>query len=316
VRPAVRHALHRDWELVEELAPAVIGARSTRALACFVASDSGYGRAVRLPWPVRNRAFFEDRFVLWPLRQLLDQADRSGIILTDKEHARLFLFFLEQLEEVTSILDEVPGRIRFPDPIRAWHYMHKHVEHFHHHFERVAEEALRLGEREPFEHLIIGGRRETLPQFESQLHRYLRDRIIARWEIDVRAPTPQVLERALREEKQLLEQEARGIWKAIQDHRPQRGALGPEAVFAALGQRRVQALLVEPDVARPGFRCSACGRLSLNGGACAECGEKRVEVPDVIEETVHDAIEQSAQVRYWRGSALREVGAIAILKRF
>lgn len=70
------------------------------------------------------------------------------------------------------------------------------VEHFHHHFEHAAQKALRLYEWEPFEHLVIGGLWETLPQFEGHLHRYLRDRIIARWDIDVRTPTPQILERA------------------------------------------------------------------------------------------------------------------------
>ena len=63
----MRQALLRDCELVEEAAPAVIGERHTRALACFVASESRYARPLRLPWPVHDRAFFEDRFVLWPL---------------------------------------------------------------------------------------------------------------------------------------------------------------------------------------------------------------------------------------------------------
>src|SRR5947209_1376218 len=85
VPPAVHHALHRDWALVEKLAPTLIGQQHTLALACFVASDSDYGRALRLPWPIRNRTFFEDRFVLWPLRQILDQGDRYGIVLTDKD---------------------------------------------------------------------------------------------------------------------------------------------------------------------------------------------------------------------------------------
>jgi hypothetical protein len=73
--------------------------------------------------------------------------------------------------------------------------------------------------------------------------------------------------------------------------RPQRGALGPDEVFAALWQGRVQALLVEPKVVRPGFRCSACGRLQLSGGQCVECGGPLAAVPDVFEEAVQEAIE-------------------------
>jgi len=57
---AVRPALRRDWELVQELALQTVGpARDFRgetgSLACFVASESSYARALRLPWPVRDR---------------------------------------------------------------------------------------------------------------------------------------------------------------------------------------------------------------------------------------------------------------------
>jgi peptide chain release factor subunit 1 len=223
---------------------------------------------------------------------------------------------MEQIQEVSDVFDVIPGRVRFPDPIRQWHLTHKHVEYFHHHFERAAEKALRMFEWEPFDHLVIGGRWETLPQFESHLHRYLRDRIVARWEIDVHAPTPQVRERARQEEQQVLQRQAQHIWKTIQDERPQRGALGPDEVFAALWQRRVQALLVEPGVRRAGFRCSVCGRLDRKSGPCVECGGKMAEVPDILEEAVHDAIEQSVQVRYYSHPALHELDSLAALKRF
>jgi hypothetical protein len=36
VRPELRHALHRDWEQVQELALLTGGQRRTRSLACFV----------------------------------------------------------------------------------------------------------------------------------------------------------------------------------------------------------------------------------------------------------------------------------------
>ena len=110
-----------------------------------------------LAWPVRERAFFEDRFVLWPLQQLLDQSDRYAICLADKDEARLFLYYFGQIEEVKDIVDEIPGRVRFPDPCHELEYMRKIIEHTHHHFDHVAELALRLLRREPFEHLIIGG---------------------------------------------------------------------------------------------------------------------------------------------------------------
>ena len=265
---AVRQNLRRDCELVNELAHTVIGQRHTLGLACFVSSGTQYARAFRLPWPVRDRVFFEEKFVLWPLQQLLEQSDRYGIILTDKDDARLFLYFLEEIEEITSLQDEIPGRVRYPDPFGELEYMRKNVEYAHHHFVRVSATMLRHFMREPFEHLIIGGLWETLPEFESRLHRYLRDRIIARWDIDVHTPTPEILERARNEEEQYLKRQAQELWKTILDQRPRRGLLGPDPVFAALWERRVQSLLLEPGIRRSGFRCSQCGRLSLSADPC------------------------------------------------
>jgi peptide subunit release factor 1 (eRF1) len=313
----VRMTLRQDWELVSELAPRAVGDRHTLGVACFVGSGvPHYARAVRLPWPVRHRAFFEDHFVLWPLRQVLDQADRYAVVITDKEHARFFLYFLAQCEEVAKVLDWVPGKIHVGDPSGEWHYRNKHVEYFHRHFERVSEAALRQFEREPFDHLIVGGRVETLPQFEGRLHRYLRDRVVARWEIDVNAPTAQVAERAREEERQYLQRQAEAGWKAIQNQRLARGTVGPEEVFAALWARQVQTMLVEPGVTRSGFSCVTCGRLSIRGGPCAGCGNPVAGVADVFEEAVHEAIEQSAQVRYWKDPALTAAGSLAAFKRF
>jgi hypothetical protein len=66
---------------------------------------------------------------------------------------------------------------------------------------------------------------------------------VARWEIDMHTPTQQVLERARQEEQQFLQHQAQDAWKAIQDHRPQQGGVGPEESFAALWRRQVQVLL-------------------------------------------------------------------------
>jgi peptide subunit release factor 1 (eRF1) len=311
-----RRSLLQDWELVEELAMAATGDRYTLALACFVASGADYSRALRLAWPVRDRAFFEDRFVLWPLQQVLDQSDRYAICLTDRDEARLFLYYLGQIEEVKDIIDEVPERVRFPDPYHELEYTRKITERAHHHFHHVAEQALRLLRREPFEHLIIGGLWTTSLDFESRLHRYLRDRIVARWDVDVHKPIAEIRELARGEEQRYVENEAREVWKAIRDQLPHHGALGPRDTLAALWQRRVQWLLEEPGVSQPGFRCSACGRLNLTSDPCVECGGKMIEVPDLYEEAVHDAADQSAHVRYWKDPALNEADSMAAYKRF
>ena len=54
-----RMSLLDDADQVDDAAAMAIGERHTVALACFVNSDAGYNRTLRLPWPVRSRSFFE-----------------------------------------------------------------------------------------------------------------------------------------------------------------------------------------------------------------------------------------------------------------
>jgi peptide subunit release factor 1 (eRF1) len=254
-----RHTLRRDWDAVQALAPDLARLPRTRGLACFVGSVREYGRVFPLPWPVRTRCFFEERFVLWPLEQVLDQADRYCVCLTSKEEARVFLYYLGQAEELAAVFDEVPGKVRFPDPFGELEYQRKQVEGFHRHFQRVADTLLRLYRREPFDHLIIGGMPETLSQFENHLHRYLKDRLVARWHLPVRFAVVDVRARAEAEEQAVLNRQAGGLWQTIREAGPQRAALGPEEVFAMLWQRRAHSVLVDPDPADTGMRAAAAG---------------------------------------------------------
>jgi peptide subunit release factor 1 (eRF1) len=230
---AVRVALRRDLELVEQCVPETIGERHTRSLACFVAAERGFGQAIPLPWPLRNRAFFEEQFVVWPLHLALEQSDRYGICLTDKDDGRLFHYFMGQIQDVSEIHDDVPGKVRFPDPWGESGYQRKHVVYYRRHLDKVGEAALRLWQREPFERLIIGGLWEIFAEFEGHLHRYLRDRIVARWDIDAQhTPTPTIQERAEQEETHVRQRQAEATWQTIHDHRRQRGMLSPDEVFS------------------------------------------------------------------------------------
>lgn len=311
-----RQRLLRETELLHEVAHLSAGRRGMRGLAGFVASQAEIAYAFPLPWPLRHQYFLEERFVLWPLRQALDQSDPMGIVLVDKDEAKLFLGYLGEVEEVTYIFDEVPPKIRIPDAFGELQFRRKHVEHFHHHFQWVAYTALRLWEVEPFRYLIVGGLWEVLPQFEGHLHRYLRDLIVARWEISVHVPLTELRERFQQEEAQLLQRQAERLWQQLNDAAPSQQALGPEQVFRALWQRRVWHLLVKPNTRYHGHVCTQCGRLHLSSGPCIECGGPVNHLPDIYEEAVREALTQSAHVRYWDNPALDDHDGIAALLRY
>jgi peptide chain release factor subunit 1 len=311
-----RHALIRDWESIFEPALLAPGERHTRSLACFAASSAGIARVLRLPWPVRHRAFYEHQFVLWPLDEVLDQADHYVVCLADKDDARWYYFHLEQFELAGQISDEVPGKVRIPQPYDEPSYVGKHHRHVHYHFVKVADELLKLFRRRPFEHLIIGGLWEVLPEFEQHLHRYLSDRIIARWDLDVFTPPHEVERRAINEESQFLEHQKEETWRAINEQPPNLRAIGLDETLAALWLKQVDTMLVEPNARAAGFRCTLCRRMQREAAKCLECGSETAPVSNLFDEAEHAAVEQSAHVRFWKNPVLRNAGSIAASKRF
>jgi peptide subunit release factor 1 (eRF1) len=95
------------------------------------------------------------------------------------------------------------------------------------------------------------------------------------------------------------------------------GAVGLEAVLAALVARRVDTLLVSEGFESPGWRCRSCGFLGLRGPACPVCAATMDRVDDVVEEAVEEALVQSCRVAICAASADLDVhGRIGALLRY
>jgi peptide subunit release factor 1 (eRF1) len=97
-----------------------------------------------------------------------------------------------------------------------------------------------------------------------------------------------------------------------------RGAVvGPEPTFEAIAAGRVGELLVDVDLSLPGATCPACGRPSLEPGACPTCGGELQPVPDVVEAAVALAVRQGARVETVNADAeLADLGGIGAFLRF
>ena len=94
-----------------------------------------------------------------------------------------------------------------------------------------------------------------------------------------------------------------------------RGAGGAYDTLAALNERRVQTLLLEPALDRPGARCPICGLLMLEpGDPCPVDGSETEQIEHVREAAVEAALAQGAEVLVVRHHSdlgpLQGIGAI------
>ena len=96
-----------------------------------------------------------------------------------------------------------------------------------------------------------------------------------------------------------------------------RGVAGLAGAVEALGERRVDTLLVSRGYAAAGWRCAGCDRLAAMGRRCAACGDEMDEVDDVVEEAIEEALAQACRVEICVGNAdLDVLGRIGALLRY
>jgi peptide chain release factor subunit 1 len=270
----------------------------TRAVALFSATAGGLWEEVLVPRPLPDRVTVAPQPYLLPLEALLETYESFCTVLVDREKARVFYAALGRIEEETDVFDEVPG----------WHdqggwsqaRFQRHIEaHVQDHLRRVADLLLAYSRRRPFDHLILAGPEELLPQFERELHDYLRRRVAARTTLPMGATPAEVLERSLRVEEEV---EARREREAVEEVLAQAAAgqnavLGFQAVLEALNEGRVRTLVVPFDLAREGVRCFGCGWLDLQGETCPACGGALEAVPDLVDAAVAAALRRGARVQ-------------------
>ncbi|HVF76354.1 MAG TPA: hypothetical protein VM938_15065 [Acidimicrobiales bacterium] len=311
-------AVH-DLQKIEAYVKSGIDRSRTRGLAVFSCQAHDFWEVLELPVPVRNQLVVNATPHVRQLESVLDEYERFGVLLADKQRARMFVFELGQLVERAEVFDQLP---RHEDDKGDWdkdHVRDHSAEAAHHHLKHAAQVAFEVYQHKAFDHLIIGAPEEIANELERDLHSYLRDRIRARLTIPVTASDAQVREAALQVEGDIERAKEAALVQRLRDAvGAQRGGVaGLADTLTALVERRVDTLVVSDGFEAPGWRCHSCKHICLRGRMCPVCDKEMTQVDDVVEEAVEDALAQSCRVAVCVGNAdLDVMGRIGALLRF
>jgi peptide chain release factor subunit 1 len=292
---------------------------SVRGLALFACSGAGLWEAVPVSQLLRDRLVVGPRPYLVPLEAVLEMAETLCTALVDREKARIFLSSLAEIEEVSQVLDDIPGRHDQGGWAQA--RLQRHIEeHVLRHLKRVADALLRLHQQRRFEHLILAGPEETVAELERELHDYVARKILDRTSLPMASSAGDVLEHALGLERDLEERREReAVRRVAEESRAGTGraVAGMAATLEALEENRVDTLVVREGLQVAGVRCPSCGHLAVGGERCEACGEATRGVPDLVEEAVQAGLRQRSRVETVRdGAELERSGGIGALLRF
>lgn len=301
---------------------------SGRAVAIFSCSSQSFFRAYPLAIPVRNMIQISDRPSVKPLADLLDTYGGYGVVLVDKQGARLFFFHLGELLEQEGVLGETVkhtkrgGASSFPGRRGGisgrTNYMEEKIER---NLKESADFANRFFEEKHVRRVLIGGTDENVALFRSQLSKAWQSLVMGTFPMSMTASHVEVLSKAeqigVEAEKQ---REQRLVDHLITTAAKGGGAVvGTESVFDAINHDRVKALLVEEGLPQPGYVCDTCGALYVAmQESCSVCGKGKVErTLDAIEMAVSGVMRRGGEIDIVRASsALTKVGSIGALLRY
>ena len=318
-KDSVRADLQRVLRLSGELS-----GNGTHAKAVFACTAQDFWREYDLPATLAKTNLAVDRyFHLKPLAQLLGALPRLGVVLVDRHRARFFDLRLGELTERQGLFQPLSrkGRSDGYAGYDGGHAQRRVDDEVRHHFKAVAEMLKESLDKGICEKWILGCQDIHRSQLEPQLHPYIRQTLLGRFQADlahitrdeIRSRAQQILERwqdeRLREFVSLALSQARSH---------ARGVTGLRRVLRSLELGEVQTLLLGEHFQGHAVECAGCGHLDAHiVSFCPACGRATKDVVDVSEAILPWVIRRDIETFYVKDDAeFDKVGNIAALLRF
>lgn len=290
-----------------------------RAVAVFSCADKGFWRDFQLDVPVHNKVSVGRRAYVKPLTRLLDAFSRYGVILVDREGARLFQFEMGRLREAAGTLGDEVKRHK-QGGFAAARYQRRADEQAAQNLRRAAELANDFFQGVKGSRLIIGGTAETVSQFQGMLPKALQQRVVGTLPLDILAPAGEVRDRTMEliqevnrvREAELVEKMITAATKGGA------AAIGLADTLMALQEHRVHILIVAEEYESPGYRCQECNYVSADfTPQCPFCSGSMEEVEDAVDTAIRRAIDQGIEVEIVPGNEdLEKAGSIGAILRY
>jgi peptide chain release factor subunit 1 len=300
---------------------------SGRSVAIFSCAPEGVFRAFRLAVPVRSRARIGDKPHVKALADMLDAYGGYGVVLVDKQGARLFFFHLGELIEQEGTVGEAVRRTKRGGATTQYgrrggiagqtNYSEEVAER---NMRDTAEFAARFFADKNVRRILLGGTDDNLAQLRSMLPKAWQSLVVGSFPISMTASKDEVLHKALeigraaerRREEHLVAALINGAAKQ------RGGVITLDATLDALRDGRVQTLIIRDGYQAPGYRCTGCGYLTArHSETCPFCGADFESIPDAVELAVHEVMKLGGDVEVLHNGEMSEkFGYIGALLRY
>ena len=296
----------------------------THGKAVFACASKNIWREYDLPTLLpRTQLFVGRQFYLKPLAHLLGAHPLLGVVLVDRHRARIFDLRLGDLTEREDLFHPLARRGR-SDGFAGYdggHAQRRVEDEVRQHFKHVAETVKELLEKGVFQKWILACQDSQFPMFEPQMHSYVSQTLIGRFQADLGRVTrdeicghaQQIVDQWQTARRQELVQQV-----VSEARRNGRGVTGLRRVLRSLELGEVQTLLVGENLQAHAVECSGCGHIDAHlVSFCPACGRATQEIVDVGEAILPWVIRRDIETFYVKGDPdFDKLGNIAALLRF
>lgn len=292
--------------------------KDIKGVALFVNPRENISYIYKFSKPFPNQIHTENNLHLKPLLSLLDEYERYCVLLVDKEKAKVFSVYLGEIEDMTNIFNEFPGKHAQGGWSQQGNQAHVDAHH-HENLKEAADKAFSFFKEKKFNRLIISGSKEILPELKEMLHPYLQERLAGEFLIELFKSNQEILNKSLEIEESIeRKKENEQVEKLINNLGYKNKAInGLDEVLQASFEKKIMKLIVQEGLQEPGYICTNCNKLIYQQDDCAECENNKEKVEDIVDELVQQVIAQGGEVEFVRDNKdLTKIGSIGAFLRY
>ncbi|MGH9380530.1 MAG: host attachment protein [Thermoanaerobaculia bacterium] len=310
-----RHAFQRDAQAALRLAERHAPRGKTLVACCDASHDFTWSHELQVALP--SRAAWEPTPQVRPLIEALDEYERYAVVLTDRNHARLFTVFMGEIEEHRETEAEADvRRLKASGTDQMWsqaRFQRRADTHARGHLRHVAEMTDELERERGFDRLVLAGTPEALGELQRLLSRRLQTRLAGTVSLAVDSGPDQVLASTLEVEAEIERRaEDKMVGELIEAAGRDHAALGLGPTLDALPAGRVLQLVYSSAANGRGAECPECEALYADGPArCPRCGTDLIPLRDLLERLAEKTLVLGGRVEQVRGGAAERLQARA-----
>ena len=268
---------------------------SGRGIAIFSCAANNNFRAYPLAIPVHDMVQVGDYPGIQPLANQLETYGGYGVVVIDKQGARLFSFHLGELKEQEGVLGDtvkrmkrgtasgLAGRRGGTEQARA---MDETIDR---NMREAAEFAARFFEENNIRRILIGGTDDNIAALRSQLPKAWQSLIVGTFASSMLASHNEVFSKALELGREADKKRIKSLVNTLTSAaaKGQGAVIGLEETLAAVSEGRVKTLVMVDNLHLPGYICRDCGILTTQPEeTCRGCSNPPEAIRDVVEAAV------------------------------